>query len=172
MPKARRDFCAKKILNGLQTKGKDTELCLVLDNRFDEFRRNFLHPCSETVDQRGITKDIDRAGNPAAGISNDLACLGGKQLGVRPHRSQTKVDVLDDLLSIKSLRWKSDETRCANCSELRRAKHVPQLRLTDEDNLQELLLICVNVRLHSKLFECVKSQVLRLVDDQDCPATS
>jgi len=49
--------------------------------------------------------------------------------------------------------------------KLRRAKHVLQLRLANENNLQELLLIGIYVRQHSKLFKRLHTQVLRLVDN-------
>src|SRR5882757_8260727 len=87
-------------LNGLQAKGKDAELCLVLDNRVDELRRDLVHPSGKSVDQGGITEDIDRAWNSAAGIGDDLACVIGKQLVVRSHSSQPKVDVFADFMSI------------------------------------------------------------------------
>jgi hypothetical protein len=39
----------KESLNGLQTKGKDTELRLVLDNHIDELTRDFICPSRESV---------------------------------------------------------------------------------------------------------------------------
>jgi hypothetical protein len=67
-------------LNGLQAKRKDTELGLVLDYGIDEFGSDNLCPRSETIDQGGITKDIDRAWNPAAGVGNDPASVIAEQL--------------------------------------------------------------------------------------------
>src|ERR1700688_3188173 len=87
-------------LNGLQAKRKHAELCLVLDNGVDKFCRYLVYPGSESVNQRGVTKDIDRARNPSAGIGNDLARVRRKQLGVRSYSSQTKVDVFADFISI------------------------------------------------------------------------
>lgn len=87
-------------LHGLQIKRKYTELCLVLDNGVDKFCRYLVYPGGKSVNQRGVTKDIDRARNPSAGIGDDLARVSRKQLGVRSYSSQTKVDVFADFISI------------------------------------------------------------------------
>ena len=54
--------------------------------------------------------------------------------------------------------------------QLRPAQHVLELRLPDQDRLQELHLVDVNVRQHAQAFERAFAQILRLVDDQDCPS--
>jgi hypothetical protein len=110
-------------LHGLQVKGKDTELSLILDNRIDEFRCDLVRLGSEPVDQRGITEDIDGAWNPATGIGNHLACVVGKQLRVRSHSSQTKVDVFADFMSIQGPKMEVRRYPLRKLHQLRRTKH-------------------------------------------------
>ncbi len=80
--------------------GQDTKLRLVLDYRVNELCRDFIRLSGEPINHRGVTKDIDRAWNPAAGIGNDLARVIGEQLRMRSHSLQTKVDVFADLSRI------------------------------------------------------------------------
>src|SRR5258708_20105664 len=80
--------------------GQDTKLRLVLDYRVNELCRDFIRLSGEPVNHRGVTKDIDRAWNPAAGIGNDPARVIGEQLRMRSHCLQTKVDVFADLSRI------------------------------------------------------------------------
>src|SRR5581483_504444 len=51
--------------------------------------------------------------------------------------------------------------------QFRIEQEVSQLRLSDQNYLQKLMLICIYVGQHSKMFERLGSQVLGLVDDQD-----
>ena len=45
-------------------------------------------------------------------------------------------------------------------------QHLPQLRLADEDDLQQLLLRRLEIRQEPELFEYLVGQVLRFVDEQ------
>src|SRR6185436_3411827 len=132
-------------LNGLQAEGKYTELRLVLNDLIDDFRRDLLCPRSESVDQCSIAKNIDRTWNPVAGIGNDPACIVGKEVRMRVHCSQTKIDVFADFIGIQ---WPEMEIRrnpLRELQKLRRPKQILQLRLANEYDLQELLLIRVDV---------------------------
>src|SRR5258708_34092263 len=88
-------------LNGQQPKGKNAELCLVLDNRVDEFRSDSLLAGGKSVDQCSVAKNIDRAWNSAARVGNDLARSIGEQRRARSHGPETKVNVFTDLMSIQ-----------------------------------------------------------------------
>ena len=55
--------------------------------------------------------------------------------------------------------------------QLRGKKQVPQLRLSDQDELQDLKLVGVDVGNHSQMFQRFGLEILRLVNDQDRSAS-
>ena len=50
--------------------------------------------------------------------------------------------------------------------QLQRPQHRLQIRLADEDDLQQLLLVGLEVRQNADLLEDLQREVLRLVDDE------
>src|SRR4030081_3144614 len=52
--------------------------------------------------------------------------------------------------------------------QLRREKEIPQLGLSNQDQLQDLKFIGVNVGNHPQVFQRFRLEVLGLVNDQDC----
>ena len=55
--------------------------------------------------------------------------------------------------------------------QLRCPEHVLELRLADQNDLEELMLVDVDVRQHPEFLERLQAEVLRLVDNQDDVAT-
>ena len=54
--------------------------------------------------------------------------------------------------------------------QFRFSQKVRQLQLSDQDDLQQLRIMCFEIRNDSNLFECRERKVLSLVDDEDSPA--
>ena len=80
---------------------------------------------------------------------------------------QAVMDVAIGLLLVEIGERAADRHALVELRHLRRANLVEQLRLSDENDLNELFLIGLEVREHANLLEELRREVLRLVEDRD-----
>src|SRR6185503_2327149 len=55
--------------------------------------------------------------------------------------------------------------------QLRRQEQVAQLRLADQNQLQDLELVGIDIGNHAQMFERLRLEILRLIDDQYGPSS-
>src|SRR6185312_10672097 len=130
------------------------------------FRNNFL-VVSKTVNQRGIAEHVNHAGDTAARGSDQRTCLHGKQWSGRADGPKAEVDIVGDLLLIQRTQMEIGRDALGELMQARGEQQFAQLRLSDEDQLQDLKFVSVDIGNHSQVFERFRREILRLVDDQD-----
>ena len=74
-----------------------------------------------------------------------------------PTALEAKIDVFSNLVLGQRLEVKVRRYPLSKLEQLRPAKQILQLRLSNEDQLQKLIFIDIDIRQHSKAFEGVLS---------------
>ena len=84
-----------------------------------------------------------------------------------PTACKPKRDVIGDLPLIERPQMEVRGNALGKLMQLRRQEQIPQLGLSDQNQLQDLKLVGVDIGDHSQMFERFRLEILRLVDDQD-----
>src|SRR5207237_8109973 len=78
--------------------------------------------------------------------------------------------VVRRFVRLKRRQFTFDRNALMQLPQFRFSQKVRQLQLSDQDDLQQLRIMCFEIRNDSNLFECRERKVLSLVDDEDSPA--
>ena len=80
--------------------------------------------------------------------------------------AQPVIDVVGRLFFVERRQMITDRDPLAQLFELRRRELVAQVRLADQDDLQQLRFLRFEIREHAEFLERGEAQVLRLVDHE------
>src|SRR5207249_6507804 len=80
---------------------------------------------------------------------------------------QTAVDVVRDFARGKRLQLEASGDSLVQLPHFGLAKHIVEVRLADQDNLQQLGLVGFEVRKQTDLLEDARTEMLRLVNHDD-----
>ncbi len=117
-------------------------------------------------EQTAIAQAVDQARHPA-GQPVDLGDGSGTE-DFRPQAgdAQAVADVALGLLAGHRLEVEAGRDALVELAQVLALEHLPELRLADQDDLQQLVLGGLQVGQQPHLFEHRRGQVLGLVDDQ------
>ena len=104
----------------------------------------------------------------AAAARVDQVGRGAREFQRRAERgaAQPMVDVVAGFVRVERRQVIADRDPLPELLQLRRRELVAQVRLADQDDLQQLRLLGLEVREHPQLLERAEAEVLRFVDDQ------
>src|SRR4029079_11729574 len=128
--------------------------------------RDAIHPRRVAVDQRRVAQDVDHARNPATGLGDQLTGFIREQVDARAGSAQPEADIFADLVPAQRLEMEIRRHALREPQELGPEQSFPELRLADQNGLQELILVYIHIREHAQAFERGLAEILRFVDDQ------
>lgn len=120
----------------------------------------------EGVDQRVVAELVDQTRRPPRGGVDHPARLVGEDPALGPRDGEAVGDVGLRLLQGQRAKMEFRGDALRELGQVRARDQLAQLRLAHEDELQQLVLVRVDVGEHPQLFERLRRQVLRLVEDQ------
>ncbi len=117
--------------------------------------------------QRAIANQIDQTGNAARQPVHTRQRVDGKgdRRGAAGDRQPVR-HVRGHGFAIQRLQLIPDGHSLVELTQVRRSQLGLQLELTDQDDLQQFLLVGLEIRQDANLFEHRERQVLRFVDDE------
>src|SRR6266702_3360 len=124
---------------------KNAVLLLICNDFSDQLLGNHVLASRETVHEGGITKNIDHTRDAAAGIADPGASITGEKRPRRTHRMQPERDIIGDVAITQRPQVKVRGNPLRKLVQLRGQQKVPELRLTDQNQLQNLMLIGIDV---------------------------
>lgn len=101
-----------------------------------------------------------------------MACTRSNALGVKvtdvePRATHNTVrHIRFNFFARQRLERAANRDALNELAQLRLVQDVEEIELSDDHDLQELLIVGLEIRQHANLFEHVGRQVLRLIDDQ------
>ena len=118
-------------------------------------------------EQDGVADDVDQARHAAAPLVHHRADVGGElQRRSDGGSREAVIDVGHRILGIEGTQVIADGDSLSQLLQFRLPKLLSEVRLPDQDNLDQLRLLCLEIREHPHLFEGGECEVLRFVDHQ------
>ncbi len=117
--------------------------------------------------QRAVAKQVDAARHaPRQGVDHAAGFgIEGCRAGAAGH-IEPVLHILLGLFNRQRLQMEARNHALRQLFELGPCKHVAQLRLADQHDLQELAFMRLEVGQQAQLLQHIRGEVLRLVDDQ------
>jgi len=133
----------------------------------DDGRRQAVDAHLRRLHQRAVAEQVDDARDAARKRVHEVERGGLKRDRRRPARHPEAMrDVGLDFLAIERLERRADRDALIELAHLGGGQRVEQVQLADQHNLQQLRFVGLEVGDDADLFEHLRRQVLRLVDDQ------
>ncbi len=120
----------------------------------------------ECVDQREIAELVQEARHAERARIDELDGFRLEQRRAAARDTEPMMDVRMGLAALERLEMKIDGNALRELAQFGAAQLRAQLGLTDEQNLENQILVRIDVRQQSQLFEHLDRQVLRFVENQ------
>src|SRR5690606_23936216 len=126
---------------------------LVPDDLINDLRVDLGRHARKAVNKTGVGKNIDKTGNTAARGEKPAAGIHGKERQIAPGNVKPVLDIGVDILGRQRREMEIGRDALRKLDQLWRAQQFLQLRLADENELQELVVIGIDVGEKAKLLQ-------------------